>query len=42
VAIGFLENEHVAVEKGLEQTDRVVSEGAAYLADGMAVKEIRE
>jgi RND family efflux transporter MFP subunit len=42
VAIGFLENDHVAVEKGLEMTDRVVSEGAAYLSDGMTVREIRD
>jgi multidrug efflux system membrane fusion protein len=42
VTIGFLMNDRVAVEKGLEETDRIVSEGAAYLSDGMSVKEIQD
>lgn len=38
VTVGFLADDWVAVEKGLEETEHVVSEGAAYLSDGMSVR----
>ena len=38
VTIGFLTDGIAAVERGLEKTDRVVSEGSAYLSDGMPVR----
>ena len=40
VTIGFLTGGVAAVERGLENTDRVVSEGAAYLSDGMPVRPV--
>jgi membrane fusion protein, multidrug efflux system len=40
VTIGFLTDGIAAVELGLEKTDRVVSEGAAYLSDGMPVRQV--
>jgi multidrug efflux system membrane fusion protein len=40
VTIGFLTDGTAAIERGLEKTDRVVSEGATYLSDGMPVRPI--
>jgi membrane fusion protein, multidrug efflux system len=40
VTIGFLSDGIAAVERGLEKTDRVVSEGAAYLSDGIPVRQV--
>lgn len=42
VTIGFLTDGIAAVERGLEKTDRVVSEGSAYLSDGMPVRPVEE
>jgi multidrug efflux system membrane fusion protein len=42
VTIGFLTDGIAAVERGLEKTDRVVSEGAAYLSDGMPVRPVEK
>ena len=42
VTIGFLTDGTAAVERGLEKTDRVVSEGAAYLSDGMPVRPVED
>jgi multidrug efflux system membrane fusion protein len=41
VTVGFLSNGSAAVERGLEKTDRVVTDGAAYLEDGMRVREVK-
>jgi RND family efflux transporter MFP subunit len=41
VTIGFLSNDQAAIEKGLEDIDNVVSEGAAYLSDGASVKVVK-
>jgi len=42
ITIGFIADDRVAVEKGLEQTNRVVTDGSAYLDDGMPVKVIQD
>jgi multidrug efflux system membrane fusion protein len=42
VVIGFLTNRTAAVEKGLENVDRVITEGSAYLNEGMPVKVIAD
>jgi multidrug efflux system membrane fusion protein len=42
VVIGFLNNDQAAVLSGLESTDRVISEGATSLSDGMPVKVIQD
>jgi len=42
VTIGFFTGRIAAIEKGLKPTDRVVTEGAAYLDAGMRVREIHE
>jgi RND family efflux transporter MFP subunit len=41
VTVGFLSNGTAAVERGLEKTDRVVTDGTAYLEDGMRVREVK-
>jgi len=42
VTIGFLTERTVAVEKGLENVDRVITEGSAYLDEGIPVKVIAD
>jgi len=42
VKIGFLFEDKVAVESGLESVSSVVSQGAPYLSDGAAVKFIED
>lgn len=42
VRIGFLEDQTAAVEQGLENIHQVVSDGAAYLSDGMPARVIQE
>jgi RND family efflux transporter MFP subunit len=41
VRLGFLSNGTAVLEGGLKKTDRVVTDGAAYLEDGMRVREVR-
>jgi RND family efflux transporter MFP subunit len=40
VTVGFIQGERVTVTGGLEGVDRVVTDGAAYLSDGAAVKVV--
>jgi RND family efflux transporter MFP subunit len=40
VTVGFIQGERVTVTGGLEGIDRVVTDGAAYLSDGAAVKVV--
>ncbi len=42
IKIGFLFEDKVAVESGLENITSVVSKGAPYLSDGAAVKFVEE
>ncbi len=41
ITIGFIVGDRVAVEKGLEATDRVVTDGSSYLDDGIPVKVVQ-
>lgn len=40
ITVGFVTGDRVAVVRGLEGTRAVITDGAAYLRDGQAVKEI--
>ncbi len=41
VTVAFLDGDRVAIASGLENVTRVLTDGAAYLDDGMAVKVVR-